>query len=145
MKTTCLSAITAAVALTLVTACGAAGNPGGPDMEGITATIAEAGFTCEMQDRHPETMVQVSQCRSNEDKYLSLIVNEWKDPEVRDRKYRHDIPRICDKLGLKNEVRWSTSGNWLLVAGGSSEKDWNALDTATESLGFERHAVACQS
>ena len=145
MRTICLSACTASVALMLVSACGAVDGPGGQDMARITTTIEEAGFTCEMRERHPETMVQVSQCRSDDDQYLSLIVNEWKDPEARDRKYEHDIPRICDKLGLKEQVRWSTSGNWLLVAGGSGEKDWNALDAATEALGFQPHAVACQS
>lgn len=144
MKASRLSAIAAIVALPFVTACGVASNHGGQSMAQITATIEKSGFTCEVKKRHPGTMSQVGQCRSNQDKYLLLIVSQWHDPKERDRMYEHKLPGMCNKLGLKSHVRWSTRGNWVLVAGGSREKDVKALDEATSALGFEPHAVDCQ-
>lgn len=144
MRTSCLPAMIATLALPFVTACGAANEGGGQNMAQVTATIEKAGFTCEAQERHPKTVVQVSQCRSNQDKYLILTVSEWKDAKERDQMYEHKLPGMCDKLGIKDQIRWSTSGNWLLVAGASKEKDVKALDEATEALGFEPHTAACQ-
>lgn len=160
MKATCLSAITAAAALALVAACGATEQPGGqdtapdvaqstpqattPDIARITAVIEEAGFTCEMQERHPDRFARVADCRSNQDKYQKLIASEWKDPAARDEMYRNRMPGMCGTLGLKDQVRWATSGNWVLVAGGGTEKDVEALDQAADALGFEPHAVPCQ-
>lgn len=152
MRTTCLSAIAAAVALTLVAACGATDRSDGqgtaqgtaPGIAQITATIEKAGFTCEVKERHPDRFAQVADCRSNQDKYLKLIASEWKDPAARDEMYGNDVPGMCGKLGLKDQVRWSTSGSWALVAGASKEKDVNALDAATAALGFEPHAVRCR-
>src|SRR5690606_20135814 len=164
MRATCLSTITAAAALALVAACGANDEPDGqqaasapvqapaqapasdaaPDIAHITATIEKAGFSCEVKERHPDRFAQVAECRSNQDKYLKLIASEWKDAEARDEMYENRMPGMCGTLGLKDQVRWSTSGNWALVAGGGDEKDVNALDQATSALGFEPHQVACQ-
>ncbi|MGY1424466.1 hypothetical protein [Lysobacter sp. A289] len=160
MRATCLSAITAAVALALVAACGATDQLDGqsatpdiaqstaqgaaPDIARITAIIEKAGFTCEVQERHPDKFVQVADCRSNQDKYQKLIASEWKDSAARDEMYQNKIPGMCGTLGLKDQVRWSTSGNWALVAGAGTEKDVDALSQATDALGFEPHAVPCQ-
>jgi len=164
MRATCLSTITAAVALGLVTACGAAGESDGqdsepspaqdiapvatqgaaPDMAQITAAIEDAGFTCEVKERHPDKFSRVVNCQSSQDKYLKLIASEWKDPAARDAMYRDRLPGMCSSLGLKGQVRWSTAGNWTLVPGGGGEKDVSALDQVTEALGFEPHQVACQ-
>lgn len=144
MKASCLSAMTALMAFPLIAACGVANNPGGQSMARITATIEKSGFTCEVKKRHPRTMSQVGQCRSNQDKHLLLIVSQWHDPKERDRMYEHKLPGMCDKLGLKSQVRWSSLGSWVLVAGGSREKDVKALDEATSALGFAPHAVDCQ-
>ena len=54
------------------------------------------------------------------------------------------MPGMCGTLGLKDQVRWATSGNWVLVAGGGTENDVEALDQAADALGFEPHAVPCQ-
>ena len=51
---------------------------------------------------------------------------------------------MCGTLGLKDQVRWATSGNWALVAGGGTEKDVAALEQAAAALGFEPHETACQ-
>ena len=168
MRETCLPAITAAVALALVAGCGATDQPDGqdmargaassvaqsaapaiakitaPDIAQVTATIEKAGFTCEVKERHPDRFIQVADCRSNQDKYQKLIASEWKDPAARDEMYREKIPGMCGTLGMKDQVRWSTSGNWALVAGGSNEEDVSALGQATAALGFEPHQVACQ-
>lgn len=164
MRATCLSAITAAVALALVAACGATDQLDGqgtaqgtapdiaqstaqgatPDIARITAIIEKAGFTCEVRERHPDKFVQVADCRSNQDKYQKLIASEWKDPTARDEMYQNKIPGMCGTLGLKDQVRWSTSGNWALVAGAGTEKDVDALNQATDALGFEPHALPCQ-
>lgn len=164
MRTTCLSTIAAAVALTLVTACGATDDLDGqgaaqstapeiapitaqstaPDIGQITATIEKAGFTCEVKERHPDKFDQVAECRSNQDKYQKLIASEWKDPAARDEMYQNRMPGMCGTLGLKDQVRWSTAGNWVLVAGGGNEEDVTALGQATAALGFEPHETACQ-
>lgn len=164
MRATPLSAIAAAMTLALVAACGATGQTDGPDtaqdtapdiaqstpqaatpdIARITAVIEEAGFTCEMQERHPDRFAQVADCRSNQDKYQKLIASEWKDPAARDAMYQDRMPGMCGTLGLKDQVRWATSGNWVLVAGGGTEKDVEALDQAADALGFEPHAVPCQ-
>lgn len=164
MRATCLSAITAAGALALVAACGATDQSDGqgtaqgtapdvaqstaqgatPDIAGITAVIEEAGFTCEVKERHPDRFVQVADCRSNQDKYQKLIASEWKDPAARDEMYQDRMPGMCGTLGLNDQVHWSTSGNWALVAGAGTEKDVDALNQATDALGFEPHAVPCQ-
>lgn len=144
MKATCLSAITAAAALVLVAVCGATEQTDGPDIAGITAVIEEVGFTCEVQKRHPDRFAQVADCRSNQDKYQKLIASEWKDPAARDEMYRNRMPGMCGTLGLKDQVRWASSGNWVLVAGGGTEKDVEALNQAADALGFEPHAVPCQ-
>ncbi|MGY1425247.1 hypothetical protein [Lysobacter sp. A289] len=144
MRASCLSAIVATVALPLITACGVAGDSGGQSMAQITSTIEKSGFTCEVMKRHPKAASQARQCRANQDKYIILTVSQWNDPKERDQMYGHRLPKICDTVGLKDQVRWSTSDNWLLVAGGGKEKDVKALDEATAALGFEPHAVACQ-
>lgn len=164
MRVTCLSVITAAVALALVAACGATDQLDGrgteqgtapdvakrtaqgaaPDIAQVTATIEKAGFTCEVKERHPDRFIQVADCRSNQDKYQKLIASEWKDPAARDEMYQDKIPGMCGALGMKDQVRWSTSGNWTLVAGAATEKDVDALNQATDALGFELHAVPCQ-
>ncbi|HZW18828.1 hypothetical protein [Luteimonas lutimaris] len=148
--------MTAAVTLALVTACGAtdpldgqgtvqsAAHGATPDIARITAVIEEAGFTCEVKERHPDRFVEVVDCRSNQDKSRKLIASEWKDPEARDEMYQDDIPGMCGTLGFKDQVRWATSGNWALVAGGGTEKDVAALAQAADALGFESHAVPCQ-
>src|SRR5690606_1347648 len=158
------SAITAAMALALVAACGATEQPDGqsmaqdvapavaqsaehgatPDIAGITAVIEKAGFICEVRERHPDKFIQVVDCGSSQDRYRKLIASEWKDPAARDEMYRDRVPGMCGTLGWKDRVRWSTSGNWALVAGGSAEKDVDALHQATDALGFELHAVPCQ-
>lgn len=160
MRATCLSVITTAAVLTLVTACGATDAPNeqvatdgtapevaqvaAPDIGQITATIEQAGFTCEVKERHPDRFVQVADCRSSQDKYQKLIASEWKDPTARDEMYQNKMPGMCGTLGLNDQVRWSTAGNWALVAGGGSEADVSALNQATDALGFEPHQVACQ-
>lgn len=152
MRATPLSAIAAAMTLALVAACGATGQTDGPDtaqdtapdIARITAVIEEAGFTCEMQERHPDRFARVADCRSNQDKYQKLIASEWKDPAARDAMYQDRMPGMCGTLGLKDQVRWATSGNWVLVAGGGTENDVEALDQAADALGFEPHAVPCQ-
>lgn len=164
MRATSLSAITAAVTLALVTACGStdpADRPGTaqetapgiaqsttqdatPDTAGITAAIEEAGFTCEVKERHPDRFVQVLDCQSSQDRYRKLIASEWKDPAARDAMYQDRMPGMCGTLGLEEQVRWSTSGNWALVAGGGTENDVAALAQATEALGFEPHSVPCR-
>lgn len=164
MRATCLSAITAAVTLALVTGCGATDQPDGqgtapgiapdvvqdtvqvaaPDVAGITAAIEAAGFTCEVKERHPDKFVQVVDCRSSHDKYQKLIASEWEDATARDKMYQDRMPGMCGALGLKDQVRWSTAGNWALVAGGGTETDVAALSQATDALGFEPHAVPCQ-
>lgn len=163
MRIPCLPVITAAVVLTLVTACGGTDEPGGqgtpntaqsttpdvaqstaPEIAQIMATIEQAGFTCEVQERHPDKFVQVVDCRSNQDRYRKLIASEWKDPAARDEMYQDKLPGMCSMLGLKDQVRWSTSGNWALVAGAGKEKDVNALSQASAALGFEPHSVPCQ-
>jgi hypothetical protein len=164
MRASCLFAITAAAALALAAACGATDQSSGqgmtqgaaadvaqsmatgatPDIAGITAVIEQAGFTCEVKERHPDKFVQVIDCRSNQDKYRKLIASEWKDPAARDDMYQDRMPGMCGTLGLKDQVRWSTSGNWALVAGGGTEQDVDALNQATDALGFESHAVPCR-
>jgi len=160
MRAACLSAITAAVALALVAACGATDQPDGqgaafgvaqttaqgatPDIAAITAAIEKAGFTCEVKERHPDKFVQVADCRSSQDKYRKLIASEWQDAAARDAMYQDRMPGMCGTLGLEDQVRWSTSDNWALVAGGGTEKDVVALAQATDALGFEPHAVPCQ-
>ncbi len=144
MKPFHLSAMAAIAAFPLVAACGVAGNHGGQSMAQITATIEASGFTCEVRERHPDKFVQVADCRSNQDKYQKLIASEWKDPTARDEMYQNKIPGMCGTLGMKDQVRWSTAGNWALVAGGSGGKDVKALDEATSALGFEPHATPCQ-
>src|SRR3546814_3235152 len=89
-----------------------------PGIAGIMAAIEEAGFACEVQERHPDRFVQVADCRSNQDKYRKLIASEWKDPVARDAMYQGRMPGMCGTLGLKDQVRWAASGNWALVAGG---------------------------
>lgn len=156
MRASCLSAIPAAVVLALVAACGAPGETGGqgmapdtaqdstPDIDRITTVIEESGFTCEVKERHPDRFVQVLDCRSDQDKYRKLIASEWKDAKARDAMYENRMPGMCGSLGLKDQVRWSTSGNWALVAGGGTDKDATALDQASAALGFELHSVACR-
>lgn len=164
MRATHPSVITAAVALALVAACGATEEPHGqsmaqdaapgiaqstkygatPDIARITAVIEQAGFICDVRERHPDKFVQVVDCGSSQDKYRKLIASEWKDPAARDEMYRNRMPGMCGTLGLKDQVRWSTSGNWALAAGGGAEKDVDALHQATDALGFELHAVPCQ-
>src|SRR3546814_20975967 len=114
MRADCLFAITAAGALALVAACSATDQPvvqetvqdTAPDtahvaaqgattgIAGIMAAIAEAGFTCEVQERHPDRFVQVADCRSNQDKYHTLIATAWKAPAARAPRYpaRHPGP-----------------------------------------------------
>src|SRR3546814_19885628 len=103
MRADCLFAITAAGALALVAACSATDQPvvqetvqdTAPDtahvaaqgattgLAGIMAAIEEAGFTCEVQERHPDRFVQVADCRSNQDQHRQLIARECKDPAAR--------------------------------------------------------------
>src|SRR3546814_3172130 len=79
MRADCLFAITAAGALALVAACSATDQPvvqetvqdtapdtahvaaqgATPGIAGIMAAIEEAGFACEVQERHPDRFVQV--------------------------------------------------------------------------------------
>lgn len=164
MRATRPSVITAAVALVLVAACGATEQFDGqsmaqgtapgvargtehgttPGIARITAVIEKAGFICDVQERHPDKFVQVVDCGSSQDGYRKLIASEWKDTAARDEMYRNRMPGMCGTLGLKDQVRWSTSGNWALVAGGGAEMAVDALHQATDALGFELHAVPCQ-
>lgn len=156
MRAVALSAITAAVTMVLVTACGATDQLDGrgaaqstaqgptPDIARIMAVIKEARFTCDVRERHPDKFVQVVDCRSSQDKYRKLIASEWKDPTARDEMYQNKMPEMCGTLGMKDQVRWATSGNWALVAGAGTDKDVDALNQATDALGFESHAVPCQ-
>src|SRR3546814_1537885 len=99
-----------------------------PGIAGIMAAIEKAGFTWEVQERHPDRFVQVADCRSNQDKYRKLIASEWKDPAARDAMYQGRMPGMCGTLGLKDQVRWAASGDWALLAGGDTEKGVAVLD-----------------
>lgn len=144
MRPSCLSAIVATVALPLIAACGGASDSGGKSMAQITSTIEKSGFTCEVLERHPKAASQASKCRSNQDKYTILSVSQWNDPKERDQMYEHELPKkLCGNYGITGPIQWSTLGDWLLVAGGSGEKNVNALEEATAALGFEPHAVPC--
>lgn len=144
MRLSRTSVIIATMTLPFLVACGSAQDAGGQSLGELTATIEKAGFTCEEQERHPKSVSQVSQCRSNQNKYRILTVSQWNDPKARDEMYENKLPSLCDRLGMKGQIRWSTSGSWLLVAGASKEEDVKALDEASKALGFEPHAVPCQ-
>src|SRR3546814_5337439 len=104
------------------------------------AAIEEAGFACEVQERHPDRFVQVADCRSNQAKYRKLIASEWKDPVARDAMYQDRMPGVCGTLGLNDQVRWAASGNWALVAGGDTEQDVAELELVADALGrWEEH------
>src|SRR3546814_11839054 len=103
MRADCLFAITAAGALALVAACSATDQPvvqetvqdtvpdtahvaaqgATPGIAGLMAAIEKAGFTCEVQERHPDRFVQVAGCRSNQDKYRKRNASHRKDPAAR--------------------------------------------------------------
>src|SRR3546814_11702153 len=93
-----------------------------PGIAGIMAAIAKAGFTCEVQERHPDRFVQVADCRSNQDKYRKLIASEWTDPAARDSMYQGRTPGLSGTLGLKDQGRWAASGDWGLSAGCDTEQ-----------------------
>src|SRR3546814_968620 len=82
------------------------------------AAIEKAGFTCEVQERHPDRFVQVADCRSNQDKYRKLIASEWKDPAARDAMYQGRMPGMCGTLGLRTRSvgRPRAIGRWSPVA-----------------------------
>lgn len=143
MKPTFLSALLCTAMLFMLSACGGR-NSGGRSMDQITGTIEKAGFVCTAKERHPKTVYQVAQCRATQDKYLILTVSQWRDIKERDHMYQVRVPAMCKKLGLKDDVHWSTSGNWLLVAGAGKAKDIAALRDASSALGFEPHSVRCQ-
>src|SRR3546814_12517424 len=123
MRADCLFAITAAGALALVAACSATDQPvvqetvqdtvpdtahvaaqgATPGIAGIMAAIEKAGFTCEVQERHPERFVQVADCRSNPDKYRKLIASEWKDPAARDEMYQGRVPGEAGTTGFTRD------------------------------------------
>ncbi len=155
MKPFFVIAIIATVAALLMTACGATSSHGGHSMSQIMATVEKSDFSCEVENeksdfscevekRHPKKFAEVGSCRSNQDKYQKLIINQWNDPKVRDQMYEQKIPKMCSELGMKGQVHWSTSGSWTLVAGGSKASDLKALGKATNALGFEPHVVPCQ-
>src|SRR3546814_836741 len=164
MRADCLFAITAAGALALVAACSATDQPvvqetvqdtvpdtahvaaqgATPGIAGIMAAIEKAGFTCEVQERHPDRFVPVADCRSTQDKYRQLIASAWKDPAARHAMYQGRRPGGGGQRGLNAKVTWSASGGLSLLAGGDTEKDVAALEQFADTLGFEPHAVPCQ-
>lgn len=144
MRPTFILVIIATMALPLLAGCGATSSNAGHSMAQIMETIEKGDFTCELAERHPKKFAEVGSCQSNQHKYQKLIINRWNDPAARDQMYQHKIPTICSDLGMKDQVLWSTSDSWTLVAGGSTTEDVKALKEATKALGFESHAVPCQ-
>lgn len=116
----------------------------GQEVSKMLATLEDNGYNCEVKERIPKKAESVSQCRSKNDKYQMLIVSKWHDRDGREALYREQIPADCSRYHIKEKMRWSRSGDWFLVAGGSTDKDARALQAASKLLGFDYQEAPCQ-
>lgn len=157
MKTSRMLPAVIVVALLTLTGCGA-GSPDGASQgsegtqssvntqastglsgESIRSALEDDGYVCEEGDFLPTNVTQVISCSGDDGK---LIFNKWDDVQKRQKNYEETIPTRCDSLGF-DHVWWSTSGDWLMVPAGTSDKQMAAFHSVTESLNFELHDTEC--